>query len=216
LETLIKNFYSIIIEDYNNICVNIIKNNNINNIVLLESLTYYLKLFKHSNVFIDDAYSDKILNSTYDLNVYILNYLITNKAINQNNNNLINIKEISKFVFDLIFLSNKITILYISQLNNLSTQTLNKYAEMFYIYIKEENVFNYIQYILKNTKNISENIESKFLLDIINFFYELLELSSIQEFTDLQIFGKGFTDNAIEISDFIRNNFGTLKNSKIY
>ena len=60
---------------------------------------------------------------------------------------------------------------------------------MFYIFIKEQNVFNYIQNILKNTKNISENMETKFLFDIINFFYELLQLCSIQEFTDLNIFG---------------------------
>ena len=219
LETLIKNFYSIIIEDYNNICINIIKNNTINNSVLLECLTYYLKLFKHSNVFIDDAYSDKILNSTYDLNVFILNYLITSKTINHNNNNAINYDKISKYIFDLIFLSNKIIILYISQIKTLSTQTLKKYAEMFYIYIKEENVFNYIQYILKSTINNSEDIESKFLLDIINIFYELLQLSSKQEYADLQIFAKGFTDNAIEVSDFIRNNFWNpekLKNLLIF
>ena len=58
------------------------KNNNIYNSVLLVNLIYYLK-FKHSTVFIDDAYSDKILNSTYDLNVFILNYLFTNNTINK-------------------------------------------------------------------------------------------------------------------------------------
>ena len=203
LETLIKNFYSIIIEDYNNFCNNLINNNNLNNNILLESLTYYLKLFKHSNVFIDDVCCDKILNKTYDLNVFILNNLISNKVNNINNTDI----NISKLIFDLIFLSNKIIILYISQVNTLSTQTLKKYADMFYIFIKEQNVFNYIQNILKNTKNISENMENKFLFDIINFFYELLQLCSIQEFTDLQIFGNGFTDNAIEVSDYFRNNF---------
>ena len=50
-------------------------------------------------------------------------------------------------------------------------------------------------------------MEYKFLFDIINFFYELLQLSSLQEFTELQIFGNGFTDNAIEISDFFRNKY---------
>ena len=198
LETLIKNFYSIIIDDFNSFCNNII-NNNLNNSALLETLTYYLKLFKHSNSFIDDSYSDKILNNTYDLNVFILNNLIANN-IKDNNN-------ISKLIFDLIFLSNKIIILYISQVSTLSTQTLKKYADMFYIFVKEQNIFNYIQNILNKTKNIPEFMESKFLLDIINFFYELLQLCSIQEFTDLQIFGKGFTDNAIEVSDYFRNNF---------
>ena len=200
LEELIKKFYSVVIEDYKSFC-NTIINNNLNNSVLLEALTYYLKLFKHSNSFIDDTYCDKILNNTYDLNVFILNNLITNNIKENNENN------ISKLIFDLVFLSNKIIILYISQVNTLSTQTLKKYADMFYIYVKEPNVFNYIQNILKNTKNISEFMESKFLLDIINFFYELLQLSSMQEFTDLLIFGKGFTDNAIEVSDFFRNNF---------
>ena len=200
LEELIKKFYSFVIEDYKSFC-NTIINNNLNNSVLLEALTYYLKLFKHSNSFIDDIYCDKILNNTYDLNVFILNNLITNNIKENNENN------ISKLIFDLVFLSNKIIILYISQVNTLSTQTLKKYADMFYIYVKEPNVFNYIQNILKNTKNISEFMESKFLLDIINFFYELLQLSSMQEFTDLLIFGKGFTDNAIEVSDFFRNNF---------
>ena len=211
VENLIKDFYSVIISDYNIICKNII--NNINNNTLLESLTYYLKLFKHSNIFIDDIYSDKILNNTYDLNVFILNSLVSNniKIIEQNN--------LSKIIFDIIFLSNKIIILYISQVNTLSTQTLSKYAEMFYIFIKEQNVFNYIQNILKNLKNIPEFLESKFLLDIINFFYELLQICSIQEFTNLQIFGNGITDNAIEISDFFRNKFWThekLKNLLIF
>ena len=50
-------------------------------------------------------------------------------------------------------------------------------------------------------------MENKFLMDIINFFYELLQLCSIQESTDLKIFGNGFTDNAIEVSDFFRNKF---------
>jgi len=202
LETLIKNFYTIIIEDYNTICNNIINNNNLNNNIILESLAYFYKLFKHSTDFIDDSYSDKILNKTYDLNAFILNNLISNniKSINQDNN-------ISKSIIDIILLSNKIIILYISRVMKLSIQTIKKYADMFYIYIKEESVFNYIQNILKNAKNISEFEESKFLMDIINFFYELLQLSSLQEFTELQIFGNGLTDNAIEISDYFRNNF---------
>ena len=84
---------------------------------------------------------------------------------------------------------------------------MQKYADIFYIFIKEENVFNYINNILKNSRNIPEYMESKFLFDIINFFYELLQLSSLQEFTELQIFGNGFTDNAIEISDYFRNKY---------
>ena len=217
LDTIIKEFYSIIIEDYNIICGNII-NNNLNNYNLLENLKNYLKLFKHSNDFIDDIYNEKILNNTYNLNIFILNNLISNniETIKQDNNdiNSNNNTNIPKLIFDLIFLSNKIIILYISQSLNLSIQTLTKYAEMFYIFIKEPNVFNYIQNILKNTKDISEFMESKFLLDIINFFYELLQLCSIQEFKDLQIFGKGFTDNAIEVSDFIMNKFWTHEKFK--
>ena len=174
---------------------------NNNNNVLLELLIYYLKVFKHSDDFIDSIYSDKILNNTYELNAFILNNLI--KMDNNINNNINN----NKIIFDLIFLSNKIIILYISQVTTLSTQTLLKFAEMFYIFVKEQNVFNYIQNILKNSKNISEYMENKFLMDIIKFFYELLQLCSIQEFTDLKIFGNGFTDNAIEVSDFFRNKF---------
>ena len=194
LEDLIKNFYSNIIEDYKIIVSNII-NNNLNNILLLESVFYYLKLLKHSNQFMDDSYSDIILNNTYDLNVYILNKLISNEIINDN--------LISKYIFDIIFFSNKIIILYISQLNTLSTKTLQKFADMFYIYVKEENIFIYISNILKN----SENMETKFLSDIINFFYELLQLTSMQEYKEFQIFGNGFTDNAIEVSDYFRNKY---------
>ena len=201
LENTIKNFYTNIIADYKMNIANII-NGNLNKeifILVLESAIYYLKLFKHSNTLVDDACSDIILNNTYELNVYILNQLISNSVFNDN--------EISKFIFDIIFLSNKIIILYISQVSTLSIQTLQKFADIFYIYVKEENVFNYINNILQNSKNISENMENKFLFDIINFFYELLQLCSIQEFTDLQIFGKGFTENAIEISDFFGNKY---------
>ena len=197
LEDSIIAFYSNIIQDYQSI-INNITNNNLNE-VFLESIIYYLKLFKHSYIFMNDSYNDKILNNTYDLNVYILNQLITNNIKTENN--------ISKFIFDIIFLSNKIIILYISQLNSLSIQTLSKYSEMFYIYIKEENIFNYINFILQNNNNINDNTENKFLLDIINFFYEILQLSSLQEFTSLQIFGNGFSDNSIEVSDFFCNKF---------
>ena len=199
LEKIIKDFYCIIIQDYNSIINNIINSNNIGNNVLLEILIYYLKLFKHSGDFIDVIYSDKILNNTYELNVFILNNLIK-MDMSQNNNNS------NKIIFDLIFLSNKIIILYISQVTTLSTETLLKFAEMFYIFIKEQNVFNYINNFLKKTENASEFM-NKFLLDIINFFYELLQLCSIQEFSDLKIFGNGFTDNAIEVSDFFKNKF---------
>ena len=201
LENAIKNFYSNIINDYKMNIANII-NGNLNKeifILSLESAIYFLKLFKHSNTLVDDSYSDIILNNTYELNVYMLNQLISNSVVNDN--------EISKIIFDIIFLSNKIIIIYISQVSTLSIQTLQKFADIFYIYVKEENIFIYINNILQNSKNISENMENKFLFDIINFFYELLQLCSIQEFTELQIFGKGFTENAIEISDFFRNKY---------
>ena len=202
LESSIRNFYSIIIDDYKNNIFNIINGKLTKElfILCLENAIYYLKLFKHSNTFVDSSYSDIILNNTYDLNVYILNQLISNNIQNENN-------DISKFIFDIIFLSNKIIIIYISQVTTLSIQTLQKFADIFYIYIKEENIFNYINNILQNSKNISNNMGTKFLFDIINFFYELLQLCSIQEFTELQIFGKGFTENAIEISDFFRNKY---------
>ena len=199
LENLIKSFYYNIIEDYKSIISNII-NGNLNKDLFLENAIYYLKLFKHSNIFMDDSYSDAILNNTYNLNVHILNQLTSNNISNADSS-------ISKFIFDIIFLSNKIIIVYISQLNQLSINTLQKFADTFYIFVKEENVFNYINNILKNAKNIPEYMESKFLFDIINFFYELLQLSSLQEYTDFHIFGNGFTDNAIEISDFFRNKY---------
>ena len=130
LEKIIKDFYYIIIQDYNSIINNIINNNmgvsiNNNNNVLLKLLIYYLKLFKHSDDFIDSIYSDKILNNTYELNVFILNNFI--KMDNNINNNINN----NKIIFDLIFFFNKIIILYISQVTTLSTQTLLKFAEMF-------------------------------------------------------------------------------------
>ena len=199
LDNLIKTFYLNIIEDYKEIISNI-NNEKLNKDLYLEIVIYYLKLFKHSNNFLDDSYSDLILNNTYNLNVFILNKLISNNITNEN-------EKVSKLIFDIIFLSNKIIILYISNVKTLSIETLKKYAEIFYIFIKEENVFNYINNIIKNSKNIPESMEYKFLFDIINFFYELLQLSSLQEFTELQIFGNGFTDNAIEISDFFRNKY---------
>ena len=202
LENAIKNFYSNIINDYKINIGNII-NGNLNTDIfslVLETAIYYLKLFKHSSKLVDDSFSDVILNNTYELDVYILNNLISNNTFNNN-------EEISKFIFDIIFLSNKIIIIYISQVSTLSIQTLQKYADIFYIYVKEENIFNYINNLLQKSKNIPENMRTKFLFDIINFFYELLQLCSIQEFTELQIFGKGFTENAIEISDFFRNKY---------
>ena len=147
LENLIKSFYYNIIEDYKSIISNII-NGNLNKDLFLENAIYYLKLFKHSNIFMDDSYSDAILNNTYNLNVHILNQLTLNNISNTDSS-------ISKFIFDIIFLSNKIIIVYISQLNQLSINTLQKFADTFYIFVKEENVFNYINNILKKCKEYS-------------------------------------------------------------
>ena len=91
LESAIKSFYSIIIEDYKTNISNII-NGNLNKELFLENAIYYLKLFKHSNTLMDDSYSDAILNNTYELNIYILNQLISNNIKNSES-------QISKYLF---------------------------------------------------------------------------------------------------------------------
>ena len=203
IDNLISNFYNVIIQDFENICKNILTNNYITNVIILESLTYYLRVFKHSFYFITDNKTDIIITNTYNLNVSILNNLLTT---NNNNNNS---ETINKLIFDIIFLSNKIIILYISFSNNLSIDSIKKYADMFFIFVEKENVFIYIQNILRNSKEISEFRENKFLLNILEIFYELIELGAMTEFTDLVIFGKGYSDNAIKISDYFLNEYWT-------
>ena len=194
LDDFIKKFYNIIFEDYKTFISNII-NGNINDIIYLQIIYYFLKLLSHSYIFFADSYNDTILNNTYDLNVFILNKLVSNEIKKDN-------MQLSKLIFDIIFKSNKIIIEYLRYDYNLSIQILEKIANVFYIYVKEEHIFNYINNILKNSDDIEENMEFKFLSDIITVFYELLTL-----ITDNSRFGNNFANKGIDISNYFKTKF---------
>ena len=197
LEDFIKKFYNNIFNDYK-IFVNNIINENLNDIVYFECINYYLKLIYCSNDFFDNTYNELVLNNTYNLYTFILNKLVTNE---------IKIDDIktTKVIFDIIFKSNKIIISYITQFNNISLQISEKIANLFYIYVKDESIFNYICNILRNSEKIKENIEVKFLSDIVIVFYELLNLISYHGNDDSTYSSNN--NNTNQISDFFQNKY---------
>ena len=216
LTELNESFYQlgdIIIDDFSKI-VNCLFNSNGNNSIefFLEYIILYLKMSKYFIFTIKPNQSEKIMNIVYDLITQILDKLI------QSNDNLNNINvtfTTSKFMFDIIFLSNKILLKYISLIDIVDLNIIKKYLQLFYVYIKDENIFQKIVLMLKNniheySSNTNNDYkQTKFTVNIIDFFRECINITTFSNYEDLIFFKGIFSDNSIKISDFLNSEFFT-------
>lgn len=185
LKLLNEEFYNnILVNDYEKLLALFIKQNN--DIHIEEYLILFLKVFKYSLNFLEKENRNKILESNYNLLVFIMNNLLNISNINCNlniNNNSVN------FYFEIIFLCNEITIKYVStKLERISLNVIKKYTEYFYIFIINQNLLQNIHIIFSNYHIVKNNKynESKFLLDITDYLYRLIKLV----FFDIREFGE--------------------------
>ena len=214
LTELTESFYQfgdIIIDDFSKIVKCLFNSNNNDSIeIFIEYIILYLKMSKYFINNIKPNQSEKIMNIVYDLITQILNQLI------QSNDNLnkINVSiSTSKFMFDIICLSNKILLKYISLIDNVDLNIIKKYIQLFYVYIKDESIFQKILLMLKNniheySSNTNNDYKlTKFTVDIIDFFRECVSITTYSNYEDLIYFKGIFSDNSIKISDFLNSEF---------
>ena len=214
LRELNESFYQlgdIIIDDFSKISKCLFNSNDNNSIeIFLEYIILYLKMSKYFINTIKPNQSEKIMNIVYELITQILNKLIQSNDISNN----INVSfSNSKFMFDIIFLSNKILLKYMSLIDNADLDIIKKYIQLFYIYIKDENIFKTILLMLKNnihqySSNTNNDYkQTKFTVDIIDFFRECVNITMYSNNEDLIFFKGIFSDNSIKISDFLNFDF---------
>ena len=107
-EILNFNFYNEIVEDYDKLYQTINKNNNnINNEQIYDYIILYLKIFKYSLNYLEMNNREKILDINYHLIICLFNKLIN---INNNNNQVC----LNNYFNDILSLSNKIIVNYLS------------------------------------------------------------------------------------------------------
>ena len=219
LKLLNINFYNIIVEDYNSLYQSIFNSNiSINekeigneNKYYIDYLILYLKIFKYSLNYLEVNNREKILDINYNLIVFIFNQIINNK------NNLFSNTFLIKSYSDIISLSNKIIIKYLStHVFQITLKTLKNYISFFYSFISNENLFSSISNFYKLNENDNDNLKQiKFILDIIDFHYKLIELIYI-DFPEYKIISKkNNTNNFKEIMDYINKDFLTKEKVKI-
>ena len=213
LSELTESFYQlgdIIINDFSKIVESLFKSTDNNSIeIFLEYIILYLKMSKYFINTIKEDQSEKIMNIVYDLITQILTVLV---QVNDNSNIKISITS-SKFMFDIIFLSNKILLKYMSIIDNVGLNIIKKYVQLFYFYVKDENIFQKICSMLKNnnhqytSKSNNDYKQTKFTVDIIDFFRECVQITTYSNFDELIYFKGIFSDNSINISDFLNIEF---------
>ena len=216
-ELLNINFYNIIVEDYNNLYKTILnidnsKNSGIinNDYYLYEYLILYLKIFKYSLNYLEINNREKILDINYNLIIFLFNHIM-----NYNNNFIIS-SNLVKYYTEIILLSNKIIIKYLStHIFQLTLNTIKKYISFFYSFISNDNIFLSITNFLKiKDNNTSKQI--KFIYDIIDFLYKLIELVYIN-FPEYKVVSKKNknNNNIKEIIDYVNKDFLTKEKIKI-
>ena len=200
-EKLNLNFYHVIVEDYYKLyqMINIDKNN-MNNEQIFEYIILYLKAFKYSLNYLEADNREKILEINYNLII-----LLFNKLLNINNNDKI---FYDKYFNEIISLSNKIIVNYLStHIVKITLNTIKNYCSFFYSFISDENLFSSMENYF-NTK------KTKFIIDIIQFFYKLIDLVYIS-FPEYARLCKDNKTNFKEISDYINQTLFTKENTKL-
>ena len=215
-ELLNANFYNILVDDYNKLYLSIYNSNNSineekinNNKYILEYLILYLKIFKYSLNYVEMINREKILDITYNLNVWLIN------GIMNNNNNLSSHSFLIKIYTEILSLSNKIIIRYLSTyIYQITLNTIKNYTDFFYSFISNENLFISLSNFLKfNEKDKKNTNQSKFILDIVEYFYKLIDLI-YNNFPEYKIISKNNNNNFKEISNYIKKQFLTKEKIK--
>lgn len=209
-------FYDQIIADYknltNSLCLLFQSSNpySFTFEVNLQYLCLYLKISKYSLNVLNKEQREQIMDITYNLLNSLLAFILNSKSTTKENSQLNN----SKFYFDCIFLSNKILIKYTGYVSKIDLITIQKYSDLFYIYIRNRQTFISICNLIKNSGEYSNNNDpeyklSKFVINIIDFFRELLQLISLSNWGDLIIFRDCYSDECIKIRDYLSQHFFT-------
>ena len=225
---VLSNYYNKIFGDFDEVLQNYFQEIEINqgvnpnsNLGSLNMLTQYIKLYfkiaKHSVNFFIKEQRDIIMTLTFNFLYKTLYFLNKQKFLSECNqtHTKVNIN-----IFDCIFLANKILLKYTACFSKLDLMTLKNFAELFYIYVSENTVFTNLMNILRinytghldsnSTQNASIK-EKKFITDIIDFFKELLQLTSFDNWGDLILFKDCFSEDNSEISDYLNNEFFILE-----
>ena len=207
-EKLNLKFYNVIVDDYNNLYKIIIDNGNkssMNNQQIYEYIILYLKIFKYSLIYLERNSREKILEINYNLIIYFFNKLLNNNtSINTDSSLLF----IIKYFSDIISLSNKIIIKYLStHIIKITLNTIKNYSSFFYSFIPDENLFSTIEKIFNTEKN-------KFIIDIIQFFYKLIDLVYITFPEYSRLCDENNKNNFKEISEYINQILFTKDNIK--
>ena len=200
-EKLNLNFYNVVIEDYDKLYQMINKDkNNMNNEQIFEYIILYLKTFKYSLKYLEANNREKILEINYNLIIVLFN-----KLININDNDKI---FFDKYFNEIISLSNKIILNYLStHIVKITLNTIKNYCSFFYSFISDQNLFSSIENFF-NTKKY------KFIIDIIQFFYKLIDLVYIS-FPEYARLCKDNKTNFKEITDYISQTLFTKENTKL-
>ena len=201
-ENLNFNFYNEIVEDYDKLYQTINKNNNnINNEQIYDYIILYLKIFKYSLNYLEMNNREKILDINYHLIICLFNKLIN---INNNNNQVC----LNNYFNDILSLSNKIIVNYLStHIVKITLNTIKNYSSFFYSFISDENLLSSLENIF-NTKN------NKFIIDIIEFLYKLIDLV-YTTFPEYATLCKENKNNFKEITEYINKYLFTKENTKL-
>jgi len=165
---------------------------------IIKYINLYFKIFKHSVNFMNKENRVIIMNKTYEFLHFIL-FKINPNLIDKN-------------LFDAIFIANKILLKYIAYVSRVDLKIIKNFSELFYEYVKNSKFYSCINNIIKsNYSNYGEysEKEKKFLTNIIDFFKELMQLNSNDNWGDLLFFKDCFSDDLIKISDYLETEFFT-------
>ncbi len=164
----------------------------------IKYINLYYKIFKHSVNFMNKDNRILVMNKTYEFLYFILFKL--NPVL------------IDKNLFDAIFLANKILLKYIAYVSRVDIKIIKNFSELFYEYIINIQFYNCINNIIRtNYSNYGEfsEKEKKFLTNIIDFFKELMQLNTNDNWGDLIFFKDCYSDDLIKISDYLEKDFFT-------
>ena len=193
-----------IINDYENIANVLLTVNTLD--IYFEYVVLYMKICKYSLNYLLSEYREKIMTVTYGLFNKICAVLFPNTATTTTTNIVYTTNSSSSYdvLFDIVFLCNKTLLKYAGYSNKIDTNTIEKFANMFYIYITNHK---HLQSLLSVIP--SQYKQSKFIIHIIDFFKELLQLTDFTNWGELVIFKDCYSDNSIQICDYLNMHFFT-------
>jgi hypothetical protein len=185
--------------------------------ILSQYINLYFKMAKHSINFLLKEQREKIMFLTFEFLQKILFRLVSNSknsSVITSSSNIFSNAVFVKNLFESIFTANKMLLKYTGYVSKLDIATIKKFSDLFYVYISEQGVVDCIREMIRSNPNENSNRETKFLTDIIDFFRELLQLTSFDNWGDLLFFKNCYSDDSIKISDYLTKDFFTEERYK--